>query len=511
MAKKDKKDEIQEKESGIAEIVKKFKQNPGIYIGSVVILILVSVTFIGGDFISGGGLSGRGGDYVFGYYDKVPIELVPGNYFTLAYDEIAANFQSQGYNPSDYMIAPTVWRYAFFRTVEHTAVMQIMKRSNYSVPQNIVDRYVTKLPEFQENGRFSPELYRRVPEARKLTIWRQMQENLTKIMFYSDYSSLLTSSGEADFIAKLSAPSRSFNMVSFLINDYPNEEYLSFAQENSKLFNSIRLSRITVRSGEREAKKILDSIKNGTTTFEDAARNHSQDMYADMGGDMGNRFYYELDREIQDTSVRDSIFGLRRDDYSGIIETDDGWSFYRVENASLKADFNDDATMDRVRTYMRFYQRGRMEDWAIAKANVFISDVNESGFENAAQARELEISSFGPLPINYGSLTLFTSLESFPIYGLSSQELTTLARNENFWKTAFSAPLNTPSKPFVYGSFVFVFLPTDEIEADESSLEYVSSGFNSLLYNYSDMLIQMYFINSERMEDMFEDSYVKYF
>ena len=79
---KNKKLPVQDKVSASQEIYKKFKQNPGIYIGSVVILVLVVVTFLGGDFLSGGGFRGNDGDLTFGYYDKAPISHVPGNFFS---------------------------------------------------------------------------------------------------------------------------------------------------------------------------------------------------------------------------------------------------------------------------------------------------------------------------------------------------------------------------------------------------------------------------------------------
>ena len=506
-----KKPEVQEKESAFSDIIKKFKQNPGIYIGSVVILILVTVTFIGGDFISGGGLSGRGDDYIFGYYEKEPINYVPGNYFALNYENISRYYQSQGVDVNDFRISSQLWRYAYEAAVAHTAIMQIMKKSNYSVPDNIVDREVAKLDMFQENGRFSRELYRQISESTRLSIWRQKREELGKMMYFSDYASLKKSKGEINFIAGLSMPSRSFDMVSFIIDDYPNEEYLAYAMENSNLFNSIHLSKITINSSEREAKRILQSIKDGTVTFEDAARNHSQDNYADMGGDMGNRFFNELDSEIPVPADRDLIFTLRRGEISDIIQTSGSWSFFRVENEVLRPDFEDDTVMERVRSHVRNFQRGRMEDWAISQANEFILEAQDFGFDSAADRRYLERSSFGPLPLNFGSVDLFTSLDSFSISGLSAQDISSLARNENFWKTVFSAQLNAPSQPLVHGNNVFVFHLTDEIESDESSVETVKTTYESWWLNYiSEQLLQQYFINSPNTDDQFWDAYFRY-
>ena len=86
MVKKDKNASGPEKEPFSSEIAKKFRQSPALYIGSVVILVLVIVTFLGGDLLSGGRFGSAGDNWVFGYYDKIPITLVPGNNFAQSYE-----------------------------------------------------------------------------------------------------------------------------------------------------------------------------------------------------------------------------------------------------------------------------------------------------------------------------------------------------------------------------------------------------------------------------------------
>jgi hypothetical protein len=513
MAKKDKKASSTENITASSEIAKKFKQNPGIYIGSVVILVLVVVTFIGGDFLSGGGLGGTVPDFTFGYYDNVPISFVHGNFFSQNYEHLARVYQSQGADVNDFRIAAQIWRQAFEGAVAHTAILQIMKRSNYTVSDRIVNREVARLPIFQEYGRFSPTLYRQASESTRLTLWRQEQERLTKMMFLSDFAALMIPDGEAEFIANMASPVRTFEMVSFRIDNFPNSEYLSFAQENQELFNSIHMSRITVTSGEREARRILASINDGTTTFEDAARNHSQDSYADRGGDMGNRFVFELNREIPSAVEREIIYALGRGEISDIISTVDGWTFFRIENELFAPNFGDELVMERVRSYVRSFQRGRMEDWAINQAREFNQDVIESGLDDAARWWRLERQSFGPLSINFGSTDIFLSLDSFSIPGFSSQELSVLARNENFWRTAFiTTQVNMPSEPLVHGNNVFVFIPIEETAADESQIENIALAYRSWWLNHvTQRTMQEYFLrNREKMTDLFWEAYFRY-
>ena len=509
MAKKNKKVEEKDNESVLSGVAGKFKQNPVLYTGSILILVLVVVTFLGGDLLAGG--TGSNADLTFGYYDKAPVSWVPGNIFSKYREQVVQYYQSQGRDVDNMWVTAEIWRQAYELTVMHTAVLQIMKRSNYSIPENIVNREVAQLPDFQENGHFSTVLYNQMSESNRLALWRQVQDELTKFAYLNDLYGLLIPSSESAFIGNMASVMRSFEMVSFNVDNYPEAEYLAYARTNSDLFRSIHLSRITVNSSEREAKKILDSIKNGSITFEDAARAQSQDTFADRGGDMGIRYVYELEGEIPNPSGRDTIFGLRRGETSDVIRIGDSWAFFRIEDELKNADFEEDSTMDRVRSYLRNFDRGRMEDWAIAQARDFIADAQTSGFDNAVIWRSLEKRSFGPLPINYGGVELFTRLESFTISGFTAQDIQGLSNNENFWKIAFSTRLNIPCEPLVQGSYVLVILPVEEVKAEETAVDDITNMYPSYLNYITEQFLSNYFLNNTRMDDRFWDTFFRFF
>jgi peptidyl-prolyl cis-trans isomerase D len=514
MAKKDKKKHVNENDSAFSEIMGKFKANPALYIGSVVILVLVVVTFVGGDFLSGGRryVQKGGGDLTFGYYDSVPISWVAGNKLSQYYEQLVRRYRDQ-IDLNNFQIAMSLWSQAFEAAAVNIAILQEMKRSNFEPPEKIVDKEVAKLPQFQdEKGNFSIFLYRQMSESSRLSLWRQVKEELTTIQFYNDTFGLLVPAGEKEFFAKMGSDMRTIEMVYFLIDEFPDSEYLSYARENSDIFRTIHLSKITVKSGERAAKKILESIKDGTTTFEDAAKAQSQDNYADRGGDMGVQYAYDLEREITDEAARENIFSLGKGELSAVVNLDEKWVFFRVEDELKPADFDDNAVMDRVRSYMRNYERGRMEDWAIARADEFIADAKTEGFENTARRKVKEKISIGPLPINYGNVQLFTTLTSFNAPALQGQELSDLSKNANFWKTAFSTPLNTLSKPLVHGSKVLVFFPDMQIDIDKERADEISSMYsNYWLGNVTEQSLQPFFMNSPRMKNNFWETYSKFF
>jgi len=163
--------------------------------------------------------------------------------------------------------------------------------------------------------------------------------------------------------------------------------------------------------------------------------------------------------------------------------------------------------MERVRSYVGIFEKGRMEDWSIARAKDFITDANNTNFDAALEKLQKTKNSFGPLPINYGDTDLFTTLRSFSI-----PELSNSSSNEKFWKTIFSTPVNTISEPLVQGSNVLVFLPTEEINAEESSIEGIESIYSSYwVTDRTQQSLSAYFLNSPKMVNRFEETYSSIF
>jgi hypothetical protein len=147
-----------------------------------------------------------------------------------------------------------------------------------------------------------------------------------------------------------------------------------------------------------------------------------------------------------------------------------------------------------------------MEDWAVALAENFIDFVKTNNFDQAVFAQGLEKQHFGPIPANYGSIDLFSALPG-DISVLSGADT-----NENFWKAAFATALNTPSSPIVQGSNIVVLFPLEESTADEASTENIASTLSGYwLSRNAEQSVHSYFLNSDKLQDRFFDTYLKYF
>jgi hypothetical protein len=507
MAFKGKKAPDRKDDSVQSEFARRYRDNPFLFIGTVVILIIVIIAFVLAPAIAPEGGFGRGGDLTFGYYNKAPIEYVAGGYFARVQEAIAES-QRSAINDSNYQeFNRQIWRNAFISAAIHTGILEEMKSAGYTAPASQVDREVAQLPVFQENGRFSTARYEAYDTNARLNLWREMRDEITKGHYISDITGLLKPSPETAFISRMASPRRSFEMTSFSVDAYPDSEVIAYAEENPGLFQSIHLSKITIKSSEGNARQVLNSIKEGTATFEEAATTRSEDGYAERGGDMGIKLAYELLPEAPAEEDREKILALQKGEYSDIVKVDSGWAFFRVEEAAVPADAGDGGTLGKIRSYMRTFERGRMEEWAIERAEEFIALARERGFEAALIEQSLEKRSFGPLAVNYGGVDLFSSLAAQGVNEIAGADT-----DEYFWSAAFSTPLNTPSAPLVQGGSVLVLFPLEEVEADETTIQNIESTLTSYWLSYNaEQGLQSYFLNSEKLVDQFYDAYRRVF
>jgi hypothetical protein len=499
----------QQDDSARSELVRRFKANPLVFIGTVIVLIIVIVAFVFVPAIvpSAGGF---GQDLSFGSYNKIPITYVPGNYFAQTREQILWNYQNY-YRSVGLAGMPLpemrIWQQAFEETVVHIASLDEMKRAGYTAPAKVVDRKVAELPQFQENGVFSVARYRAMDKTSRMSLWREVQEEIAEEYYRNDITKVKISSKETAFITAMGSTQRNFDMVSFPIQNYPEAEIKIYLEANKDFFLAVNLSQITILSGEREARQVLASVQDGTSTFEDAARTHSKDGYAEKGGDSGIRMAYEFTILVPDEADRDALMKLAKGELSGLIKVkvndQDGWAFFRAEEAPRPADTGDQAILGKIRDYIMTFERGEVENYYIRQAETLIAEATDADLEEVLARWELKKQSFGPIPLNYGNTPLFNTL-SVPDIAVGG------AYSQIFWQSAFSTPVGAFSKPLVVGDTVTVLYPTEEISEDEKNALERESAYPFQVSQFMDTNIRAYFLKSPKLVEHFEESYAKY-
>jgi hypothetical protein len=492
---------VQEDESAKSELIRRFKANPAVFIGTVVILIIVIVAFV---FLPAlvPAAGGWGEDLVFGYYDKTPISYRRGNYFARMYDYYTELMRGSYSEEDAYFVNFQIWQSAYNSAVIQTAILREMEQAGYEPPKELVDREVAQQ---------YLAVYRQETESGKTALWRSVKETITTEKYLQDQYELLKPAGEEEFVVSMASPQRRVEGTAFSLLDYPETEVRAFAAGNAALFRSVHLSRITINAGEREARQILSSVTEGTSSFEDAARNHSQDAYADRGGDMGVQMAYELSTVVRDEGEREKILALKKGELSGLVSEGETWMFFRAEDDSLPADPGDSSQLEKIRSYILLFERGRMDDYFIRRAGEFRAKAalgGIEGFSAAVEEAELRKFSLGPLAINYGNQNFFPPLAG--VEGFTEAALSSFAVTDSFWKSIFFTPLGTISEPLVLGDQVLLFLPVEELEPEEYALETLKNSFENLVLQ-SNRDINSFFIQSPKLQDRFWETYSRYF
>jgi hypothetical protein len=210
---------------------------------------------------------------------------------------------------------------------------------------------------------------------------------------------------------------------------------------------------------------------------------------------------YELVSTISDETIRQGVVNLSRGSFSDVLAIGEkSWTFFRAEEEPHDADTNDVLALDKIRSYVMSFERGRAEDYILAEAEKFTADAKEVGFDSAIGNRAMEKKSFGPIPINYGDTSLFPSVSSSGV-----GELSTASANENFWQAAFATAVNSPSSPFVLDDNVIVLYPTEETVADPEFNSYIGIYYSYWLNDSIQQGISSYFINNGKLDDRFWD------
>jgi hypothetical protein len=501
MASKDKKLPEKRDDSAASELLHRLKTRPFLFIGTMIVLIIVIIAFV---FVPAMVPNARrGGELTFGYYNKVPISYVPNNYFYQTQQMLTQRRQPAPDNPNYMDTITEIWRDAFEAAAIHLGILDEMKQAGYVVPEDVVDREMAELPHFQENGRFSSAKYRAMDNNTLMNLRKQVKESIVAKCYYSDLENLKTPSKETSFVSAMASPKRTFDLAVFPLSSYPDSEIASFAEANPSLFMMLRLSSITVNS-ENEARQILDSIKNGIVPFEEAAKANSQDWAADRGGDMGMFMTHELNWIIRDEQILNTIVGLAKGEISDIYNVNNGWAFFRIDEAAYPVNADDISQRTRIRNYIMQNSRGQIEDWAISEAEKFSTLVNEKDFETAITEGKIIKRSIGPISLNYGNSLIFGSLESSGVSELSKE-----GDNQFFWKAAFTTPLKSLSKPLVVKDNVIVLFPLEESSVDEEEIGQIETYYPYWLRSSMDSAYRSFFLNNEKMDNRFQATFRK--
>lgn len=479
-------------------------KRPLLYIFSVIILVIIVVTFVGGPVATG--FVGTT-QLVFGTYAGRDIVYSPGNYFARRYQQIAEQVDVSNTDEAQFRFQlHSIWRQAFNDAVFHTAVLIEAEQAGMAPSQELVDRALARNPAFQEDGRFSSQRYRQMPQQERQSLRDFTREILVQQQFVADkLQGLHTPSAESEFVAAMAGPERRFEYVAFSFDEVPQEPVSLYAEEFTFRFQEAHLSRITVRSSRADAERIREQIADRTAGFEDLAQAHSTDAFADQSGEMGWTRYYELEPDFLEPDVLDGVFGLEVGGVSPVLDARDSWMIYRLNEPVRQIDPSDPEALQTVRRYMTAFERGIIEDYLLEEAAAFQRLATEVGFTAAAEQQGLRVRTSGWFPINYGNMPLFS-----PVRGEENNLLQGGANREDFFRELFGRPIGQPSEPVILQNGTIVAVPVDERTQEPEDLEFIRSYHPFLVQQIQGQELERSFVDRSRLTDNFNQAFARY-
>jgi len=472
----------------------------GLYIGSVIVFILATITFIGAPAIGGSMGAGTSARLQFGSYRGRPIEYAQGNFFERQLRAIAEQQNQAGSEDLESQLY-WIWRQAFESAAVHTAIMYYAEHGGMDVSDDRVDTELAQYPDFLENGRFSTERYQAMPAAERFSLRAYIEEILLHQQFLEDkIGDDRHSSAEVAFLQDMARNERRFSFVSFEFDDFPEEQVLSYAEANTDLFRRINLSSITINTGRSDAEEVHRQAVEGVSSFEELARTHSADIFSEQGGEMGWEYYYDLEPDFENIAQLDEVFALRAGEISPVLQTRTGYVFYRINEPVRAPEFENQTTILVVRDYMDTFARGQIEDYAYDRAEAFAMAAEDIGFSAAAEQTGVSVERTEFFPLNYQGVP-FMELPR----AAEGADLDNAANLESFFRTAFSLGEDETSSPLVLGNKVMVLNLNDERSASANTLNTIEMFFGNYLQNFQQQDLQRTLMSPEYLEDNFNE------
>lgn len=488
------------------------KKNTAYTIGSLIVLLICAFCFVILPAFTGSDAHQETLP-AFGKYKGKEIKYEQGTDYFNYVSQYGQIFQSRG-QQIDSSTYYYIFSYAFNATVQKMFYEDAVKSSGYVAPKNKITRELVQY--FSDsNGKYDSKLYHETDEATKKELRKGVEDSIYTSRYYDDLfgsdSDLVGNQGlygikesdaELDFLTSYGKEKRGFNMASFAMSDYPEEEITKYGKNNSAKFNKFDLSVITI-DDKATATNLLKRIENNEITFEDAlSEEYSTKAFTNTEGKITNAYQYQIENILSNKEDLSIISNLTNGALSPVIATGNSFSIFKKNNDTQSPDFSNKETIDFVSSYMKNYESTIIEDYFTAKATDFTNEAMRSDFQSACQAMNIENVEIAPFPLNYGSVNITQSVDT-SLAGLANADV-----NENFLTTAFTLSKNEISSPIVMNNYVVVLQYTGKEEADAENESPVAV---SDIENYDASSADSFVMTSEDLENNFANVYFNYF
>ncbi len=374
---------------------------------AIVAFAVIGLVF--SSLMAGFGGPGNSDELTFGRYGDRKISYRYDNAFGQAVAAGMSEYDDTLNDNQEFMdfIRRMVWQREFSNSVVRAAMAYNLEKSGYVPSSRVVDRQMIKLAAFQTNGVFDSSKYNDASQKFKTSLRERLREVQIYETWYNDtIDSLHRSEAELSFLQDMQATVRTYDYVTLPFSEYPEEDIMEYAQENSQLFRAREMSRITVEeeSIALEVVGLFGERRQNIEAFAALVQEYSTDSYKDDEGSMGLTAYHVL-QETLPAEDADTVFALDTGEIAGPFETDFGWIILHADEDTQNPD--PETLIEDVRDYMLQHEVGIIEESMMDKAGQLREKIiNAESFQAAMEGEDLEVSTTVPFPFNYGGDSL---------------------------------------------------------------------------------------------------------
>jgi peptidyl-prolyl cis-trans isomerase D len=229
-------------------------------------------------------------------------------------------------------------------------------------------------------------------------------------------------------------------------------------------------------------------------------------VYAEKGGDMGWRYYYDLEADFEDSEPVETIFQLEETEISPVLESRFGWVIFRCDAPAIEPDFDVEETLQVVRDYVMRYEKGLVEDYTLGLAESFRERVEDVGFLGATLEENYTVGLTDYFPINFQSYYFLAPVRS----PMEQINLSSAAYSEEFFLQAFSLALGEVSAPVLLDDQVVVLRLDDIREAPQREQDLLGDYYNYYAQQSEEQDLQSVLLDPDFIEDNFDATFYKY-
>ncbi len=472
------------------------------WIAGVVILVLISVTFILPTTIFS---SSSGSSYTFGKYNGEKITLEYGNYFYLTVNNIY-NMYAQIFGGSvPEGLEYSIYYQAFQQSAIYTALNQLASKAKIKPSaQSITEAEIASGYWLDEDGHFDSARYNETSSFQKQQISNIIALQYPVTLVTNDITGAKVSQAESAFIENLSKNGKSYDYLVIDTTLISDEDAINYAKGNQMPFTSRELSMVSYSTYE-EALDMLENLESGAIPFIDATVN-STDSYAPLDGIIGDMTYTNLASLLfSDTQAADEVFSSSTGSYSGPYSTTYGYSIIKTDSEPALPDFENDSTIaTRAKQYMATTDR----DSAIALLTPIadeVYNVAKSDFEGAEDKYELMVGTVNGLVDNPSSSSYIKS-------NTSADSLSYLASavnsDQNYMATLNSLKEGEVSEPKAINNVIIIAKAVAPSSGESNTYgdNYALGAGNDSLEDYQNSVL-----SSDKFVDNFADEFMKAF